>query len=197
MARVQAAAREEAERHRSRVRAAIANPRYTTLMLALGGWIAGKGWQAGVAGAAQPDGPLTQKVAKAAPHLVQAAATRVRKRARDFDPDGAQPEGLHKVRIAAKKERYAREFFAALDTDKRTTKQNGKRHDVLTGMQDELGEVNDSVVARTLVAQLRERVPQEAALLGFIDGVLAERALDALPRVGKHVKGRLREKASG
>lgn len=191
MARVQAAAREEAERHRSRVRAAIANPRYTALMLGLGAWIAGKGWRAAPDAAANgaTDDPLAKKVGKAAPQLVQHAAARVRKRARDFDL--TQPASLHKVRIAAKKERYAREFFAALDGGK----QSGKRHDLLSGMQDELGEINDSVVARTLVGQLRERVPQEAALLGFIDGVLAERALDAMPRARKHVKSRLREKA--
>jgi hypothetical protein len=45
------------------------------------------------------------------------------------------------------------------------------------------------------VAQLRDRVPQEAGLLGFIDGVLAERALDAMPRARRHVKDRLRDKA--
>jgi CHAD domain-containing protein len=62
-------------------------------------------------------------------------------------------------------------------------------------MQDELGEINDAFVARTLVAQLRDRVPQEAGLLGFIEGVLAERALDAMPRARRHVKNRLRDKA--
>jgi hypothetical protein len=36
-------------------------------------------------------------------------------------------------------------------------------------------------------------VPQEASLLGFIDGVLAERAARALPRARRHVKDRLRE----
>lgn len=95
------------------------------------------------------------------------------------------------MRIAAKKERYAREFFAALGHDKKA----GKRHDLLSGMQDELGEINDSHVARELVVQLRERVPQELALLGFIEGVLAERALDAMPRARRHVKQRLRDKA--
>jgi hypothetical protein len=51
------------------------------------------------------------------------------------------------------------------------------------------------VVARGLVAQLRERVPQELALLGFIEGVLAARALEALPRAGKRVRRKLRTRA--
>jgi inorganic triphosphatase YgiF len=184
LARVEAAAREEADRHRARVRSAVGSPRYTALLLALGGWIAGKGWQH----TALPADPLEQKVAKAAPKLVQHAAARVRKRARGYDLK--RPECLHKVRIAAKKERYAREFFAALSHDRKAT----RRHDLLSGMQDELGEINDAFVARELVAQLRDWVPQEAGLLGFIEGVLAERARDAMPRVRRHVKSRLRDR---
>ena len=186
LARIGVAAREEAERHRNKVRSAVGSPRYTALMLALGAWIAGEGWrQAGL-----PSEPLAQKVAKAAPQLVQHAAARVRKRARAYDLH--RPECLHKVRIAAKKERYAREFFDALSHGKKA----GRRHDLLTGMQDELGLLNDSFTARELVAQLRERVPQEVALLGFIEGVLAERAARALPQARRHVKSKLRERAA-
>jgi triphosphatase len=185
MARVLVASREEAERHRNKVKSAVVSARYTTLLLALGAWIAGEGWkQDGL-----PSVPLAQQVRKAAPQLVQHAAARVRKRARAYDLH--RPECLHKVRIAAKKERYAREFFDALQHGKRAA----RRHDLLAGLQDELGTINDSVVARELVAQLRDRVPQEAALLGFIEGVLAERAVEALPRARRHVKDRLREKA--
>lgn len=186
LARIEVASREEAERHRNKVRSAVGSPRYTALMLALGAWIAGEGWrQAGL-----PSEPLAQKVAKAAPQLVQHAAARVRKRARAYDLH--RPECLHKVRIAAKKERYAREFFDALGHGKKAA----RRHDLLSGMQDELGTLNDSFTARALVAQLRERVPQEVALLGFIEGVLAERAAQALPQARRHVKSKLRERAS-
>jgi triphosphatase len=185
MERVLVASREEAERHRNKVKAAVGSARYTALLLALGAWIAGEGWkQAGL-----PSEPLAQAVRKAAPQLVQHAAARVRKRARAYDLH--RPECLHKVRIAAKKERYAREFFDAVGHGKRAA----RRHDLLADMQDELGTINDSAVARDLVAQLRDRVPQEVALLGFIEGVLAEREADALPRARRHVKDRLREKA--
>lgn len=186
LARVEAAANAEAERHRARVRAAVANPRYTTLMLALASWIARKDWQQ----TPLKGDPLEQNIKKAAPKLVQHAAARVRKRARGYDLK--RPECLHKVRIAAKKERYAREFFAALSH----TGSARRRHDLLTNMQDELGEINDSFVARQLVAELGERVPQEAGLLGFIEGVLAERAIDVMPHARKHIKKRLRDKAS-
>lgn len=186
LARVEVAAREEAERHRARVRAAVGSPRYTGLMLGLGAWIAGQGWK--------QEGPpvpeLEQKVGKTAPGLVRHAAARVRKRARSVDLQ--HPETLHRVRIAAKKERYAREFFEALSHGKK----EARRHDMLTGMQDELGGLNDAVVARELVGQLRERLPQELALLSFIEGVLASREAEGLPRAGKHVRRRLRARAA-
>jgi CHAD domain-containing protein len=136
---------------------------------------------------------LEQKVGKTAPRLVQHAAARVRKRARDVDLQ--QPVSLHRVRIAAKKERYAREFFEALTRGKTAGKKEARRHDMLSDMQDELGVLNDGVVARELIGQLRGRVPQELALLGFIEGVLAARAVDALPRAGKHVRRKLRARA--
>jgi inorganic triphosphatase YgiF len=186
LARVTVAAREEAERHRARVRAAVGGPRYTGLMLGLGEWIAGQGWKQ----EGPPPAELARKVSRTAPGLVRHAAARVRKRARGVDLQ--HPETLHKVRIAAKKERYAREFFEALSHGKKET----RRHDMLSGMQDELGLLNDGVVARELVGQLRERVPQELALLGFIEGVLAVRALDALPRAGKQVRRKLRARAA-
>ena len=75
------------------------------------------------------------------------AAARVRKRAREYDLK--RPESLHKIRIAAKKERYAREFFEALSHGKGEK----RRHDLIAGMQDELGELNDSFVARELLAE--------------------------------------------
>lgn len=183
--RVKVAAREEAERHRGRVRGAVGNARYTTLMLALGGWIAGRGWdEPGL-----PSEPLGQRVGKVAPRLVQHASARVRKRAQKLDLK--RPESLHKVRIAAKKERYAREFFADLVGDKASR----RRHDLLTGMQDELGDLNDQFVARDLLAQLRQRVPQEPALIGFIEGVLAERTVRTLPNARRRVKDKLRMRA--
>ncbi|QJD99573.1 CHAD domain-containing protein [Massilia forsythiae] len=185
MERVRVAAREEAQRHHGKVRSAVSSARYTGLLLGLGAWLAGKGWeQDGLDAEA-----LARKVSKAAPQLVQHASARVRKRARGHDL--GRPECLHKVRIAAKKERYAREFFDALDHGKKAA----RRHDLLAGMQDELGLINDSFVARGLVEQLRARLPQEPALLGFIDGVLAARAAQALPLARKHVKGRLRGRA--
>lgn len=189
LARVEAAAREEAERHRSRVRGAVGSPRYTGLMLGLGAWIVGQGWKQGGGADGAPADALAQKVGKTAPRLVQHAAARVRKRARDVDLQ--QPVSLHRVRIAAKKERYAREFFEALSHGKK----EARRHDLLSDMQDELGVLNDGVVARGLIGQLRERVPQELALLGFIEGVLAARAADSLPRAGKHVRRKLRARA--
>lgn len=185
LARIETAAREQGERHRARVRAAISSARYTSLMLALGGWIAQKGWQP-VSG---DNRVLEKRIGTAAPKLVRHAAARLRKRARTSDL--RQPACLHKVRIAAKKERYAREFFAALTPDKKAK----RRRDELAKIQDQLGHVNDTVVARGLVKELHERVPQESRLLGFIEGALAIKGSDAISAARQHLKGSVRSEA--
>jgi inorganic triphosphatase YgiF len=190
LARVEAAAHEEAERHRGRVRGAVGSPRYTGLMLGLGAWVMGRGWKQSGPADGPPAAALEKKVGKTAPRLVQHAAARVRKRARGVDL--RQPVSLHRVRIAAKKERYAREFFETLSHGKK----EARRHDMLADMQDELGVLNDGVVARELIGQLRDRVPQELALLSFIEGVLAARAVASLPRAGKQVRRKLRARAA-
>jgi triphosphatase len=115
LARVEVAAREEAERHRARVRGAVGSPRYTGLMLGLGAWITGQpGRRAGAEGEqdrAAPGAARRRARAQARPRL-----------------DLQHPESLHKVRIAAKKERYAREFFESLSHGKKEV----RRHELLS-----------------------------------------------------------------
>ena len=62
---------EDAERRRAvgGRKAAVGSPRYTTRVLALGGWIASKGWPQ----TTLPAGPLEQKSAKATPRLMRHA----------------------------------------------------------------------------------------------------------------------------
>lgn len=54
--------------------------------------------------------------------------------------------------------------------------------------------MNDTFAARELISQQRERVPQEAGLLGFIEGVLPARTIDVMPFARKHVKHHLRDR---
>jgi CHAD domain-containing protein len=76
------------------------------------------------------------------------------------------------VRIAAKKTRYATEFFASL-LDARAVKPYVGR---LSALQDELGWLNDVQVADRLLQQLPDGQPGQAELLlhaAFIRGYLA------------------------
>jgi triphosphatase len=60
------------------------------------------------------------------------------------------PEARHRVRIAAKKLRYASEFFAALVEGKKAGKRHKRFLARLETLQEVLGELNDIETGRTL-----------------------------------------------
>lgn len=82
--------------------------------------------------------------------------------------DGSTPERLHQLRIAAKKARYAAEFFRDLFGRKATRKYVR----ALRRIQDDLGVMNDADVALRLVNVARPGDPQIGAVL---DGWFAAR----------------------
>jgi len=105
------------------------------------------------------------------------ARTVLGKRHRRVARDGANlaaadDQGRHRLRIAAKKLRYAAEFFAALfdaDAVLRHTR-------ALSNVQDLLGRMNDIVTARGLLAGLDPDGPSRL----LVEAWLAARADDAL-----------------
>ena len=82
---------------------------------------------------------------------------------------GAPPKALHKVRIAAKRARYATEFFDDL-LNKDTTKRYIKS---LAFLQDKLGYLNDMSVAGSLLEELAGRHSNLEENIHFIRGYLA------------------------
>jgi triphosphatase len=101
--------------------------------------------------------------ALAQPCLAYAKAA-LRKRHRALAKAGATarslaPEQLHRLRIGAKKLRYAAEFLDALFAAKRVKAYVA----ALKGIQDRLGTLNDAVIARTLIDQL---APEAGGSLG-------------------------------
>lgn len=80
---------------------------------------------------------LVQPVEKFARKILTRDQRRLRTRARNLR--AATPEVRHRLRIAAKKTRYAAEFFGSLFSPK-TVRPYVKG---LTGLQDELGSLND------------------------------------------------------
>lgn len=161
-----------AERNRQRVlaRAALAEPRYQQLLLQMGKWLAAPQWREQSAVANMP-------AAAGAARLLQTRQRKLKKHGRQFGSLDA--EGLHALRIEAKKLRYAAEFFATLYPGRRQ-----RRYlKALSVLQHALGEVNDAATAAMLVGQLaaqaRGRVRQQAC--GFVLGWL---------RGGGHAHGR-------
>ncbi|TKB06571.1 MAG: CHAD domain-containing protein, partial [Mesorhizobium sp.] len=66
----------------------------------------------------------------------------------------ADDETRHKLRIAAKKLRYAAEFFEPLYNSKSEAKRHRRFITMMEGLQDQLGSLNDLVTAHDMLAAL-------------------------------------------
>ena len=150
--------------NRQRAAAAVESVRYTRLVLQLAQWLNRKGWRDGMSD------EQCDAVGKAAR---QFAADVIYRRHKKLMKRGKGLADLddhsrHRARIAAKKVRYATEFFASL-CPRRTV-----RHyvDALTALQDDLGWRNDAVVADQLLKLLPQTSPEAVAGAAFVRGYL-------------------------
>ena len=141
--------------HDAAARDAVSSQRYTDLLLALGEAFARDDLPAfagNVAPAAAEEGEalprLDSPVGTFAALVIERRDRRVRKRGRAV-PE-APPEERHRVRIAAKKLRYAAEFFAPLYPAKRVA----RYVEALEDLQDILGALNDAAVVDRLLAEV-------------------------------------------
>ena len=122
---------------------------------------------AGASGAKPAANKLDQPVLKFARKILQRDQKRLRRRARHLAD--ASPAMRHRLRIAAKKTRYAAEFFSALFAPRVV-----KRYvQGLSRLQDELGQLNDFAVAGNLLNSLSAAEPQLEGEVGFVKGYLA------------------------
>jgi triphosphatase len=167
--RLRAQAEQRRRRARDEARAALASARFALAALALLEWSA----------APPGDGPMLRTVA---PKLLQ------RQRARLFDAAqgfaGLSAEKQHRVRVLAKRLRYALDFFAAA-LPGRAVAAYAKE---LAALQDELGAVNDVAVARARLrglarsGALRDALDAWAARMRRAHAMAAERRLARLRR---------------
>jgi CHAD domain-containing protein len=108
-------------------------------------------WANGTAGSARDEQAATVLAGPAvalANALLQRQYERLRKRGRHFRHH--TPNQRHRLRLAAKKLRYALEFFASL-----YPRRAARAYlEALIELQDELGRYNDQITARTLVHHL-------------------------------------------
>lgn len=159
---------------------AVTSARCTACMLGLQRWLQARAWR---------DSCSVRQVRRLDAPVSPFAQATVRKDQRRLMKRGkrllhASPQQRHQVRIAAKKTRYATEFFASLFAARTVQPYVGR----LSALQDELGWLNDVQVADRLLQQLPEvqtgqadqadQSAQDGLRLhaAFIRGYLAARA---------------------
>jgi inorganic triphosphatase YgiF len=173
IARLRARVARRRRRLTSAAREAIASPRFQRLLLALGAYFATLA-RAPVPASAPPlardwIGPLLQQ-----------RHDRLSKRARHIHRIGAADR--HRARVAAKKLRYAAEFFAPLFSEKRAEAYIA----ALSKLQSVLGRLNDVETAGKLLDELapaEDRVPGAAHAAGIVRGWLAASVAPELKRL--------------
>lgn len=153
---------------------AVTSSRYTACMLGLQRWLQARAWR---------DNCPVRQLRRLDAHVSPFARATLRKDQRRLMKRGkrllhATPQQRHQVRIAAKKTRYATEFFASLFAGRAVKPYVGR----LSVLQDELGWLNDVQVADRLLQQLPDTQAGQAAQDGlrqhaaFVRGYLAARA---------------------
>jgi triphosphatase len=169
--------------HDARASTAVAARRYQGLLLGLGAWLARRPWRDDAAATVKPETPVIEFAAS----VLQERHRKLRKSAKELT--NLPADQRHAARIAAKKLRYAGEFFASLYPRKNT------RHyiDALADLQDALGRMNDCATALTLVDQMRGNEKEQAHIdaLGMARGFAlgaSDAQIGALNNAGKRFR---------
>ncbi|MFS8980668.1 CHAD domain-containing protein [Cupriavidus necator] len=163
--RVRQRAQDIATQRRQAAAEAISSTRYAKLAIELNRWVASAAWR---------NEQEPSKADALASPVTGFARDTLRKRHRKLVRRG---RGLHKLdaqhrhraRIAAKKLRYATEFFASLVPQKALR----GYHKALSRLQDDLGWGNDIAVADGLLSKLQHRHEAVAAGAAYARGYLA------------------------
>ncbi|MEX3898770.1 CHAD domain-containing protein [Paraburkholderia sp. BR10954] len=164
---VRDACEQNAVDNRQRAAAAVESVRYTRLALQLALWLSRKGWRDEMSDEQRDE--IGSPVKPFAADVLRRRHKKLTKRGKGLaDLDD---HSRHRARIAAKKVRYATEFFASL-CPRRVV-----RHyvEALTALQDDLGWRNDAVVADQLLKSLLTTAPEAASGAAFARGFLASR----------------------
>jgi len=159
------AAHERANAHHAQILYVLREPRFAELMGQLNDWLGQRRWRPedGLA----KNSPLAERAWEGALPLLRKAEKRLTKRIDGLDQGDAP--GRHRVRIAAKKARYAAEFFRDLLPARRV-----KRYvSHLEQLQDRLGLLNDLAVADHLLEELKGGNSQVAKQAAYVRGYIA------------------------
>ena len=151
LVQLQQAAMAVAQENRQKAARAVGSIRYARLLLTLGGWIQGARWRELLVESER--GALAAPLVRFAAQTLALCYGKLKKRGKQLR--GGAPEARHRVRIAAKKVRYATEFFESLYPAKRVR----PFVEALTTLQDALGWLNDAAVAGGCCASLHTATP--------------------------------------
>ena len=175
LAELRQATQEKIGALQARAADAVSSPRFQQLITRLGQWLDQRGWRDDLS----PKGKTRAKmrVVDFAAGILEQERERLLKRGKQLK--SATPEERHRVRIAAKRTRYAAEFFSSLYPGKQLRSYVA----AISALQHELGALNDAAVGRRLLDELCEAcngLREEAAL---VRGYLAAGHAQGLPRL--------------
>lgn len=156
---------------------AVSSRRLTRLLLEAGRLLQLRPWErAADAAATWQDAPVTAL----ADAVLARRHRQLLRRGRHFTR--LDPAALHRLRIAAKKQRYAAEFFAAC-YPRRAARSYIR---ILAALQDALGALNDTAVTASLLETLRaSRARERARVCGVVAGWVASRAQSRLAQMDR------------
>lgn len=132
----------------AQVRAALATPRWRALMRDMTEWLTAGAWLTKPEGSSLRDEPI----ARCAASILDRTWKRLKRRGRNLSD--LDDHARHRVRIAAKKLRYAAEFFARLYTGKTAERRRRAFGKAIEKLQDGLGELNDLATVPALLTRL-------------------------------------------
>lgn len=188
---------EQLRRHyNDKARKAVESRQYTEMMLKLGAWLYAGPWfaqpdalvpdsQAGIGAKDRTGTGAGMPVKEFAGILLAHRHRQIKKYGKKLAALDAP--GLHALRIIAKKQRYAAEFFAELYSHSET-----KRYiQALSTLQDILGAINDAAIAERLLSEVRavKDKSDEREAIGIVRGWSASLAMTQkleLNRAWKH-----------
>lgn len=171
---LQQQAQAEQQSSRQRARAAVGSARYRSMLLSVGQWLATHAWTA-----AAPPEALALSARELAEMTLAERHKRLRKRGKDLA--NLTTEERHALRIAAKKLRYAAEFFSSIFSKREVQAYVG----ALAKLQDVLGRLNDAATTSELLDKLAAQATAatEHGVLGYVRGWMASHAVRTAQRL--------------
>ena len=155
----------------ARAREAIGSERYRLLKIDIAAWLETGDWLVPQDDLVRDRGGLPIEIFAA--EQLSLRRRKLRKKAKTFA--GLDPPQRHKLRIQAKKLRYASDFFGSLFSGKQSDKRRKKFLAALETVQDCLGDLNDIAVHENMISAAGMRHRPTSRKTAFAAGLLTGR----------------------